>query len=219
MATIKLQNGKVITKDGKVSCECCETICNESFLIPDRNVFQITKQEHDQYEKGGTWNCDINFQQRESVSTPQCSAIGGASRTFSTYQKGCSHAFEFFANGLVTYSGPCFGNRTDVFFLRTGIRIQLRYYNNKYYIKIVCVTSSSSFSVLGSTLVSSIEDLRNDTGYPQNNYSIDGNNLIVVKRWLPYWAPGSPTGGYPEGGYTNTSSLILSATFTPSPTI
>jgi len=25
MATIKLQNGKVITKDGKVSCECCAT--------------------------------------------------------------------------------------------------------------------------------------------------------------------------------------------------
>jgi hypothetical protein len=27
MATIKLQNGKVITKDGKVSCECCGVEC------------------------------------------------------------------------------------------------------------------------------------------------------------------------------------------------
>ena len=27
MATIKLQNGKVITKDGKVSCECCDLCC------------------------------------------------------------------------------------------------------------------------------------------------------------------------------------------------
>ena len=25
--TIKTQNGKVITKDGKVSCECCEECC------------------------------------------------------------------------------------------------------------------------------------------------------------------------------------------------
>jgi hypothetical protein len=32
MATIKLQNGKVITKDGKVSCECCEDEdCTEDY--------------------------------------------------------------------------------------------------------------------------------------------------------------------------------------------
>ena len=31
MATIKLQDGKVITKDGKVSCKCCGTCTSISF--------------------------------------------------------------------------------------------------------------------------------------------------------------------------------------------
>ena len=28
MATIKLQNGKVVLKDGKVSCTCCKSLCD-----------------------------------------------------------------------------------------------------------------------------------------------------------------------------------------------
>ena len=28
MATIKLQDGKVITKDGMVSCKCCKSLCD-----------------------------------------------------------------------------------------------------------------------------------------------------------------------------------------------
>jgi len=45
MATIKLQNGKVITKDGKVSCECCTD-------------FQLTIK----YDWSGTGMSDLDTQ-------------------------------------------------------------------------------------------------------------------------------------------------------------
>lgn len=212
MSKIKLNNNKVIITNGKASCECCG--CKDNFLITDRNVFEITKQEHDQYKKGGTWNCNLNFQIRESVLsvTPPCNSSGGASKTFSVYQEGCAHGFEFSSNGLITYSGLCFGDREDELFLRTEINIRLRYYNDKYYMKVLCVTLTSS-GFLGQIFTTE-GSLLDDTGLPPTtNCSIDGNNLTVVRRWIPPWS----IGGYSE--YTNTSTFTLNATFTPKTTI
>jgi hypothetical protein len=60
MATIKRKpNGKIITKDGKVSCECCDINCDFTVYPSGEpnpnnfnfNTFEITKEEYYEYLK------------------------------------------------------------------------------------------------------------------------------------------------------------------------
>lgn len=67
MATIKLQNGKVILKNGAVSCECCEIICEKpQDQLVLYNTFQITKDEYNYYLGGGNLSLNYNISHQES---------------------------------------------------------------------------------------------------------------------------------------------------------
>ena len=198
MATIKLQNGKVITKDGKVSCECC--FCNSDFSITDQNVFEITRQEHDAYKRGGTWNFTGNWTANELVTseTPNCTSYGSSSINNSKSSSGCIYNISFQTSASNTYTGPCFGDITVDYSFGTSFTYLLKYENEKFYAKYILDSNVSS-----STLESS------PTGYPRTvNFSVDGNNLIAFGNWNPGWSSYS--------GYQNTSSITISATFTPS---
>ena len=197
MATIKLQNGKVILTNGKASCTCCG--CNESFSITDQNVFEITKLEHDAYKKGGTWNINGNWSGNELVTsqTPNCTSTGNSSVSHSQNLSGCSHYIDFQTNASTTYTGPCFGDFTVNYSFGTNFTVLLKYENEKFYAKYI-ITSNVSSSELTSS----------PTGYPATvNFSVDGNALVAFGNWSPGWS------GYP--GYQNTSSVTISATFTP----
>jgi hypothetical protein len=62
MATIKLQNNKVILKKGKVSCQCC------GCTIEGNNIFEITEEEYDKFLlEGNLWQ--INYSHSISYST------------------------------------------------------------------------------------------------------------------------------------------------------
>ncbi len=50
--TIKTQGGKVITKDGKVSCECCEGCPSDS---PSPYGIVLTKEQYNNFKKGGDY--------------------------------------------------------------------------------------------------------------------------------------------------------------------
>jgi hypothetical protein len=92
MATIKLQNGKVITKDGKVSCECCSEINCEFGYVPffqngtnfNYNTFEITEEEYNFYTKNraGEYEVSININNIDKISDIE---IYGAGEEF-TYQ-------------------------------------------------------------------------------------------------------------------------------------
>jgi hypothetical protein len=58
MATIALQNGKVILKDGKASCTCCDSC---TYKESDTHVFEITKEEYDSYIQGGNWVINYSY--------------------------------------------------------------------------------------------------------------------------------------------------------------
>jgi hypothetical protein len=197
MATIKLKNNKVILKNNNVSCLCCG--CKEEFSITDQNVFEITGLEHDAYKKGGTWNIIGNWIGNELVTseTPNCTGIGNDSASHSQNSSGCSHYISFQTNASTTYTGPCFGDRTEDYLIFTNFTVLLKYENEKFYAKYIIRSNVSSSELTSSP-----------TGYPATvNFSVDGNTLVAFGNWDPGWR------GYP--GYQNTSSITISATFTP----
>jgi hypothetical protein len=201
MATIAIQKGKVVLKDGKVSCECCG--CNADFSISDQNVFEITKQEYDAYKKGGTWNISSDWVQFESAN-PNCIATGSGSGSVSELGQGCVHSVNGTANASTTYSGDCFGDFTTDYTFGFGITLELGEdfsgEAKKYYAKYYAFSNVSDSSLTSSP-----------RGFPANvNFSIDGNNLIAFGNWFPGWENSF-------SGYTNNSTANLTATFTPSP--
>jgi hypothetical protein len=200
MATIKLQNGKVITKNGKASCECC--YCNNEFDINSQNVFEITKEEHNAYRRGGVWNISGIQTLNELVpsQTPICTSNGSDPISYSINKPAsCSYDINFSTNARQTYAGPCFGNRVQEYSFGTTINISLRYINNKFYVKYIINSNVSSSELTSSSF-----------GYPAVvNFSVDGNQLIAFGNWDPSWR------SYPS--YVNTSSITIEAIFTPNP--
>jgi hypothetical protein len=66
---IKTQNGKILTKNGRVSCECCEVfiICEKPLSsLVDYNTFEITREEYEYYLNGGKISLDYNIDHQES---------------------------------------------------------------------------------------------------------------------------------------------------------
>jgi hypothetical protein len=200
MATIKLQNGKVITKDGKVSCSCC--YCNNEFDINSQNVFEITKEEHNAYRRGGVWNISGIQSLNELVSsqTPICTSNGSDLISYSINKsESCSYDINFSTNAQQTYAGPCSGNYTQEYSFETTVNISLRYINKKFYVKYIMNSNVSSSELTSSPF-----------GYPAVvDFSVDGNQLIAFGNWNPSWQ------SYPS--YVNTSSITIEAIFTPNP--
>jgi hypothetical protein len=169
MATIKTQNGKVILKNGKVSCKCCGIICNGAFGTTDENVFQISKEEYDAYVKGGTWDVNVvfNFLNQGSIRYTAPPAwryekqYGSTSQSFTQKASGCIHSVsKILDNFTVTsefenipdgpFPPPSSGSFSRPASISASIGISLKYVDEKYYIKL----SGSSSTVWASGIVS-----------------------------------------------------------------
>lgn len=205
MATIKTKNGKVLLKNGKASCECCEAICNGP--TSGQNVFEITNKEYNAYFSGGTWNVSTIWTQIESAQpidpdNPNCLSNGSGNGNVSLVQTGCIHNVNGTANATATYSGDCSGNFTDNYTFTFGIALNIGISTSnpkKYYAQYYAYSNVSNSSLSSSP-----------SGYPATvNFSVDGNNLIAFGNWFPGWRNPDPN------KYTNNSTITLTATFTP----
>jgi hypothetical protein len=205
MATIKLQNGKVVLKDGKASCTCCIRVCNGSFLITDRNVFEITKSEYNAYINGGTWDIQTTWVHNESYSgygylgSESATAVGGGSANSSKFSEGCVHSVSGTISTSVLFtiirlSGTNTFTVNSVF--STGMGLSLKVYENKYYARY------NAYSVVSDS------DVYEPNRYPRNvNFTIQGSRLDAYGAWIPGWSD--------RPNYTNNSTSTLTATFTP----
>jgi hypothetical protein len=160
MAAIALQDGKVVLKDGKVSCSCCDE-CDENFLITDQNVFEITKAEYDGYRNGGNWSIESSWNQYENYSEDfgSATAVGSGYGIVSGFASGCYHSGFGTMETSTTYSfTPEEGDPysfTQEGQAQFGISLSLKKYDGKYYARY------TAFSVVSSSIVES-----SPSGYP-----------------------------------------------------
>jgi hypothetical protein len=64
--TVKTQGGKVITKGGKVSCECCGgEECGSP--PPFRCVIPITEEQYKSIRRGGSYSINASFSDEQSI--------------------------------------------------------------------------------------------------------------------------------------------------------
>jgi hypothetical protein len=202
MATIKTQNGKVILKNGKVSCECCDSVLTCNGPTSGQNVFEISKEEYIKYSKGGTWNVSTTWAQSESAD-PNCAVSGTGSGSVSATTNGCIHVVNGTANATTVFTGACDGDFTVNYTFGFGITLELGIDNSgetkRYYAKYYAFSNVSDSSLTSSP-----------RGFPANvNFIVDGNNLIAFGNWFPGWEN--------RTNYTNNSSIQLTATFIPNP--
>jgi hypothetical protein len=203
--TIKTQDGKVITKDGKVSCDCCNCIYTEeewqsATASSPANVFEITKEEFDQYYNGGTWQVDTQWIAREVVTsnTPNCVSDSTDSGSINAFAEGCNHFVEGIVSASVTYSGPCSGDFTAYYTFPFYIKLRIGRVGPKLYAHFIALSNVSDSDMTSTTAI-----------YPGTvTFTVDGNSLLAFGTWFPGWE------GY--SGYSNNSSITLTATFTPS---
>jgi hypothetical protein len=196
MATVKLNSdGKVILKNNKVSCECC-VVCNGP--TSGVNVFQITKEEYDNYYKGGTWNVSGTVTIQESTSTGN-SSNGTSGGSFSVQSYGCNFSHYESFKSIVTYIENN-GTPGDISYQQSyGISYNLGRSGVNFYIYLCGGVPFNEGTVTCNN--------SGGTGQGTPTANIDGNNIQLISNWLPGWM------GLP--GYSNTSTSNLIATFTP----
>lgn len=230
MATIKLQDGKVILKDGKVSCSCCEADCNELFNITDPNVFEITKQKYDQYFSGGTWQLSISLNVNQSASYTGNQAlpatqIGSAllQTTLSRVRSGCRHLITINQNlgqyqVTINYSSGNTFTSSGAMPTTATFEIKLKKIGNKYYVKYITSISIDTNLSFISGLRRGFDVLNKTEKYPTQIQSIvDGNNITIYRMGVePFFILRlPPTPSIPWTSWNETSSATLNATFTP----
>jgi hypothetical protein len=202
MATIKLQNGKVITKDGKVSCECCEKECFSAYYT-GLNVFEITKQEFNSYVRGGNWNVEARFNSNTTYNLrPDCvlTQIITANGETSDFQKGCIHRVDGVGilNATISGAEECSPTRNISMDFGFGIEVQIAQAILNGEIKYIA-------QYMGSTVYGGTGEPPG-TGYPTTvAVTIDGNNLITRGTW-------NPNNNYVN--FENNSNLTITANFT-----
>jgi hypothetical protein len=241
MATIKRkQNGKIITKDGKVSCECCETICNESFLITDRNVFQITRQEYNQYVKGGIWSVSLSEAQSEigKRTIPNRDASISGSVAYSTNassvtinKNGCNQQYLFFHQAPRTYVKTDPANSSSTLVVPNAdwgcsLQILLKKQNNNYYVKFL-TQSAISATEFNYAAAPPICEFR--TGSPPNqkkynfpaaSHSVNENQLsacVGIVTFASFLLISDTLLNFPANTYSSANSSTINFTFTPNP--
>lgn len=203
--TVKRNGDRVILKDGRVSCSCCECIYTEEewqgvTVSSPANVFEITKEEFNQYFKGGNWQVDTNWTQGELVTsqTPNCVATGTGSGSVNEFAEGCNHFVEGIAAASTTYSGPCSGDIVVDYTFSFFIKLRLGRVGSKFY---------AHYKALSN--VSDSDRTSTAANYPSTvTFTVDGNILLAFGIWFPGWES--------YAGYSNNSTSILTATFTPS---
>jgi hypothetical protein len=121
MATIKLQNGKVITKDGKVACECCDNCYFPEFGTPsDPPKFYRTKTTIYDYNWTGDDGCLKLSVSGDSMYVETCinkeiqtTCSGSANSTATQY-----------TNPPCGQSANCNGSFVDCEWQQSGIRCE-----------------------------------------------------------------------------------------------
>jgi hypothetical protein len=241
MATIKLQNGKVITKDGKVSCECCggaDVDCNESFQITDRNVFQITKEEYNEYVRGGTWSVSLNETQSEIgkriIPARNASITGSTSYSKQSDQvtinrNGCSQIYFFSHSAQRTFFQTDPANLFSTLVVPNSswgcrLEILLKKENNNYYVKFSTrsSTSATEFNYSGvppeCQYAAGSPPNQKTHNFNQASHTVNGNSLsacIGIITLAQLLLINDTLISFPEGTYLNTNSSSIDFTFTP----
>ena len=187
---------------------CCGGGC--SGPTSGENVFSITKEEYDAYKAGGTWSIDWSLTIAESWTGPDYenggtttyTTSGSGSGTVTGSGSGCTHTInqdptEFSYSYTDEYGYTYTNNDGPVAF-----SLQLGQSGSNYYAKF----SGSVWNM------SSEEPDGGDTTYPPTRtLTADGNSLTTYGLWDP-----GALNNDAYTGYSNTSSVSFSATFTPS---
>jgi hypothetical protein len=173
MATIKRKsNGRIILKNGKVSCSCCgEVSCVNTFYRSNANVFQITKEEYDKYRAAnGKWKLSgsetfnqvgtLRFRPGLSSKTGSVSLEAELSGPATGIDR-CSQDWSHVEISPVTFTQaetPYLpGTFTDFNYRWTYIlRVLLKTIGDQYFVRFesigeVGLTETSNFSFTGST--------------------------------------------------------------------
>lgn len=122
MAKIKLQDGKVVTKDGKPSCECCGPDCplGGACTPSGTNVVKaITSAQAAVYYAGGTWDCQYDFSINARLEGYNQFSTPNPYIAYETVFSGtANHSFAWSGcQGGTTFGPVATGNGTTVFFL------------------------------------------------------------------------------------------------------
>jgi hypothetical protein len=207
MAKVRTQNGRVILKNNRVSCECCNNdfACDARYQFPG-NIFEITREEYSKYlNRRGTWIADYSETQFESgkILFP---ATFGPLRNASVFgaalfsnRAPTSSSFSFF-NCFQFYNYAHEAPRTLVGIFPAvegsvqvqenaqwgfNFNLQLKQEDQKYYAQFrigSCIASSSSEPPcqVSTRFRIPFENEFVTVTHPTNpaNYSVDGNNVI-----------------------------------------
>jgi hypothetical protein len=96
MATVKLQDGKVVLKDGKVSCSCCDLCPITTFT----ELVEITKEQNAAINRGGT----LSFSISATVDQALPNDCGGGPNARAQYSDSSSYSIApktcFFNEGI-----------------------------------------------------------------------------------------------------------------------
>jgi hypothetical protein len=228
MPIVKTQDGKVVTKDGKVSCECCEANCSQPILTSNFREFELTALEYNALYAGGVLRRD--FASSGSLtyvgSTCSISATGTLNETTDYTVGGCSlssSGTEISSIRNVTPSTTC-GTAFYDSNISSSLLIEMQIFNNgndyKYGAQIRFSSGQNNLSViyrLGAGLFSAIIFQNSSTTASTDNAT---RNITILGRTIavPY-ALGSLQGSSNRSGSFSTQSLSVTQdaiTFAPS---
>lgn len=119
MATVKLQNGRVVLKNAKVSCDCCIECQMPNFLS---NTIIITKEQYEALGRGGS--AYFLFNASSSDSSPQCEDTPSYYESTTIGVSFSNPIPECVATGPIVYCPPgpnsCVGNSTILWRAKEG---------------------------------------------------------------------------------------------------
>ena len=220
MATIKRNGAKVVLKDGKVACGCCDEPgqCDELFCERtdiDLNIFEITREEYLNYKNGGVWNIlsVINYDyygydadQSYYIST---TITGGGEEETNIEALGCYHYIEQSGSYLKTtvietIDGPIVIEQEGS--LAGILIVRLKKINTKYYVQYFALLDAISSTNFFCSAAIPNENTNPLLGtYPVNrSIIVDANNISSYGYFLPQ-----------NEYFTDNTSISLTATFTP----
>jgi hypothetical protein len=198
MATIKLKDGNVILKGGKVSCTCCG-----GCTIEGNNIFEITEEEYDKFLlEGNSWQ--INYSHRIENSTPGTSDYGVVqgsvnAQVFLPKREGGSLYGMQTISGAGTWSGVRGGNN---FFFNIQVSVIFGYcfgiIDGKYKVKFYASAGNFGFA---DNIFATENPRFPPSSQPMTLSTIaNGNTLTNI---YVYFGAGN------DGGFSNFNATII----------
>jgi hypothetical protein len=180
----------------EISACCCDHCVVEEDPSEYPNTFEITEEEFNDYYNGGIWAITGDGDYGESLPDGRyLTASGSGSDNIET--SGCEQlAGSYF---------PVSGEQV----LEVGEDPVPIAYDEPYGITLTLYKFEDQFFAQFTAYIQQADtDPASTTGYPPTiSLSVDGHTLTGYGHWSPDWAV--------ETGYSNTTSVTLTATFTP----